>query len=57
MCGSDLKVAKNTFKSKKDSEDVYSELTMVCINPKCPEYAGMNLNKPKKFKTVSRKVN
>lgn len=36
--------------------ELYSVLKMVCINPKCPNYGGKDLNKATKFETVRNKV-
>jgi hypothetical protein len=56
-CGEDLKVADSKFQSDIGSTDVYSELTMVCVNsridPKtklhvCTLYCGPDLNNPRK---------
>jgi len=58
QCKQSLMVAHSKYKSNKDSEDVINELTLVCINPKCLNYCGTDLNKPKKIaKTVKNKVN
>jgi hypothetical protein len=57
-CNQPLNVANSKFESEQGSTDVYSVLTMVCVNPKCPNYAGTNLNEPLKVaKTVRNKVN
>lgn len=57
-CNQPLMVANSKLVSDVGSADVYSELTMVCVNPKCANYAGTNLNEPLKVaKTVRNKVN
>lgn len=56
QCNSPLKIAGSKFESSVDSTDVYSVLTMVCINPKCPDYSGADLNNPLKSTTVRNKV-
>jgi hypothetical protein len=57
-CNQPLMVANSKFESATDSTDVYSVLTMVCVNPKCPNFAGPNLNEPLKVAQVVRnKVN
>lgn len=57
-CRSPLMVANSKFESAENSTDVYSVLTMVCVNPKCGTYAGTNLNEPLKVAAVVRnKVN
>jgi len=45
-CGTSLKRASGKLKSEIGSEDVYNEQTMVCDNPKCPNYCGTDLSKP-----------
>jgi len=58
LCGNPLMVSDSTLTSPLDSTEVYSELTMVCINPKCGNYCGKELNKPKKIaKKMKNKVN
>ena len=57
-CGSPLMISNNKLVSEVGSTDIYSELTMVCVNPKCGTYAGPNLNNPLKVAaTVKNKVN
>lgn len=57
-CGAPLQVANSKYESAEGSTDVYSVLTMVCVNPKCPNYAGPNLNEPLKVAAIVRnKVN
>lgn len=66
-CGSNLMIAKSKYVTEVDSTDIYSELTMVCINSAvdpvkkthvCSLYCGPNLNKPLKIAaTVRNKVN
>lgn len=56
QCDSNLMIANSKLVSDKDSTDVYSELKMVCINPKCPNYGGTDLNKATKYETVRNKV-
>lgn len=57
-CKNQLMVAGSKYSSSLDSTDVFSELVLVCINPKCANYAGADLNKPKKIATtVKNKVN
>jgi hypothetical protein len=49
--------SNSKFESAEGSTDVYSVLTMVCVNPKCGTYAGTNLNKPLKVaKIIKNKV-
>lgn len=67
-CGSNLLISNNKFETKTtdDGIEIYSVLTMVCINsrvdpvkkaPVCSLYAGPNLNKPLKVAaTVRNKV-
>jgi adenylate kinase len=56
QCNSDLMIAGSKLVSDIGSTDVYSELKLVCINPKCQNYGGMDLNKAKKYETVRNKV-
>ena len=66
-CKAPLMVANSKFESDVDSTDVYSVLTMVCVNSKfdpvkkawvCSLYCGPNLNQPLKVAAVVRnKVN
>jgi hypothetical protein len=52
-----MKIADSKLESPIDSTDVYSVLKMVCINPKCPNYCGLDLNNPKMYTEVKNKVN
>ena len=57
-CKQPLMVSNSKFESEVGSEDVYSVLSMVCVNPKCANYAGTNLNEPLKIAEIVRnKVN
>jgi len=55
-CDGNLVIADSKLVSEVDTTDVYSELKMVCINPKCPNYGGTDLNKATKYETVRNKV-
>lgn len=56
-CGSPLMIAKSKLVSDEGSTEVFNELTMVCINPKCGTYSGTDLNNPAKVAaTVRNKV-
>lgn len=56
-CKQSLIVANSKFESEQGSTEVYNVHTMVCVNPKCPNYAGTNLNKPLKVaKIIKNKV-
>jgi uncharacterized protein YbaR (Trm112 family) len=57
VCKSPLMVSNSKFESEVGSTDVFNVLTMVCINPKCPNYAGSDLNNPAKAETIRNKVN
>jgi hypothetical protein len=52
-----MKIAESKLVSEVGTMDVYSELKMVCVNPKCDDFGGYDLNKATKFKTERRKVN
>jgi hypothetical protein len=56
-CGGKMMIAGSRFVSEEDSTDVFQELKMVCINPKCDDFAGLDLSNATKFKTERRKVN
>ncbi len=56
-CGGKMVIAGSKFVTEIDSTDVYNEMKMVCINPKCDDYGGQDLNKATKFQTLRRKVN
>jgi hypothetical protein len=57
-CQQPLMVANSKYESAEGSTEVYSVLTMVCVNPKCPNYCGPNLNEPLKIAVIVRnKVN
>jgi hypothetical protein len=53
-CDSPLMIANSRLVSDEGSTEVYSEKTMVCINPKCNSYSGIDLNNPLKVVTVLR---
>ncbi len=56
-CNSPLMAANSKFESEQGSTEVYNVHTMVCVNPKCPNFAGPNLNEPLKVAaTVRNKV-
>ena len=57
-CNQPLMVGNSQYKSDEGSTEVYVELMMVCVNPKCGTYAGPNLNEPLKVAAIVRnKVN
>lgn len=66
-CDSPLMIANSRLKSDEGSTEVYSELTMVCINSAidpntkqrvCSLYCGKDLNNPLKVAAIVRnKVN
>lgn len=56
-CGGKMMIAESKFVTEVDSTDVYNEMKMVCINPKCDDYGGRDLNKASKFQILRRKVN
>jgi|GEM_PF-3391515 len=57
-CSNPLFISNSKLISDVGSTDVFSELTMVCVNPKCGTYAGPNLNEPLKVAaTIKNKVN
>lgn len=52
LCSNDLFIAGSKFDAKNDNlpiipTKIFSVLTMVCINPNCPNFAGSDLNNPK----------
>lgn len=57
-CQAPLQISNSKFESAAGSTEVYSVLTMVCVNPKCSNYCGPNLNEPLKVADVIKnKVN
>ena len=57
-CRQPLMVAGSKLQSDIGSTDVYSVLTMVCVNPKCGSFCGPDLNNPRKVADiVKNKVN
>jgi hypothetical protein len=54
QCNSPLMVSDSKFESDIGTTDVYSVLTMVCINPKCELFAGKDLNNPKKVAAMAK---
>ena len=42
-CGGKMMIAGSKFVTEVDSIDIYSEMKMVCINPKC-DFAGREPN-------------
>lgn len=57
VCQKELAIANNKLVSDVNTTDVFSELTLVCINPKCNNYAGTDLNNPAKYETIRNKAN
>jgi len=56
-CQKPLMVANSKYESPEGTTDVYNVLTMVCINPKCDNYSGTDLNHPKMVAaTIQNKV-
>ncbi|NLO46758.1 MAG: hypothetical protein GX111_00335 [Clostridiales bacterium] len=45
-CKQPLMVARSRFRSEEKSTEVYNELTLVCVNPKCKLYGGPDLSSP-----------
>ena len=57
-CKAPLQISHSELKSDVGSTDIFSELTMVCVNPKCSNYCGKDLNNPLKVaETVTNKCN
>jgi len=51
-------IINNALTSEAGSTDVYSQIETTCRNPKCIEFGGNNLKKPKKsMKEKKVKVN
>ncbi len=58
ICSQPLMVSSSRFESEEGTTDVYQVMTLVCINPKCADYSGTDLNNPKTIaETVKNKVN
>ena len=57
-CKQDMMIVGNKFTSAAGSTDVFAQLQTACRNPKCTEFAGNDLQKPKKSKKEKKvKVN
>jgi hypothetical protein len=58
LCSSDLQIAKSRLTTEVGSTDIYSELDMVCIDPRCKNYSGTDLDNPKTIvETIRNKAN
>ncbi len=56
-CKQPLMVAGSRFFSEAGSTEVYHEMTLVCVNPKCGNFCGHDLNDPAKVvEIVQNKV-
>ena len=58
-CKKYLMVSNSKFEAINDDNpdtptEIFSVLTMVCINPKCDSYCGVDLNKPLKVAKIIR---
>lgn len=40
-CNNNLQISNNRLESEVGSTDVYSVLTMICVNPKCGTWCGV----------------
>lgn len=57
LCNQPLLIGKSELVTELDSLDINSKMTMVCNNPKCPNYAGEDLSNPLAIaETITRKV-
>lgn len=62
LCGAELQISDSKFMATGDTSpdtptEIFVELTLCCPNIKCKNYAGADLNKPKKVaKTKRNKV-
>ena len=54
LCHQGLMISRNDYSSDVGSADVYSELTLVCVNPNCAAYSGTDLNHPLHVSRVVR---
>lgn len=58
VCAQPLMVAHSSFESDAGSTEVYQVMTLVCVNPKCANSCGGELNDPLAPQEVVRyKVN
>jgi hypothetical protein len=58
VCNSDMLIAGGSEPVPgKNPGSVFYALKMVCVNPKCSEYAGLDLNNPLKHTTEKRPAN
>lgn len=53
-CNNNLLVSNSKYESAEGSTEVFSVLTLCCVNPKCGTYAGTNLNEPLKVAQIVR---
>lgn len=53
-CKQPLMIAGSKFKTEIGSTEIFNELTLVCVNPKCNLYCGPDLSNPKKIAAVVR---
>lgn len=57
-CNSNLQIANSKYETQTGTTDVYSVLQMVCVNPKCDNFSGKDLNNPLVvMETIKNKVN
>ena len=58
QCNSPLMFKRERYESPEGSTEVFVVLDGLCVNPKCANYAGIDLNNPLKVATIVRnKVN
>ena len=56
-CDAPLMISNSRYASEEGSTDVYVELKMVCVNPKCNNFSGRDLNNSKIIvKTIKNKI-
>ncbi len=56
-CKMPLMVAGSRFFSEEGTTEVFHEMRLVCVNPKCDNFCGKDLNDPAKVvKVVRNKV-
>ena len=56
-CGNNLMIGSSKLVTELNSTDIYREMRLVCINPKCLSYGGTDLGKATKYVTDRRKEN
>ena len=54
QCNNGLFISSSKLESAIDSTDVYSVQRLVCTNPNCSNYCGVDTSNPKKIVEIVR---